>query len=136
MSVRLTRRSFLALAALGLAGGGAAAVRALTHDDTGEWNGPARTAALLFDDPEAARVLGERWIERPSPEDDAQRLVELLSQDQPALGRALTAADVPALRRLAGSRVAHDLGAGHFLVVDGWFVSFTESRLAALLAVP
>ena len=134
MSARLSRRSFLALAGVVVVGGGAAAARLLGGEDTDDLTGPARTAAMLFDDPEAARRVGERWLELNPAENDPELLVTLLSRAQPGLGRALAAGDVPTTRRLARQRAAHELGAGDLRHLDAWLVSATEVRLAALLA--
>jgi hypothetical protein len=133
MTLRLTRRSFLALLGVAVAGGGAAAARLLTGDSQ-QWSGPARTAAMLFDDPDAARRLGEAWLEHRPQENDLDVLVGLLSQAAPGLRRALNDGDAASVRRLAGRQAVHELAAGDLRHIDGWLLAPTEARLAALLA--
>jgi len=130
---RLTRRSFLALIGVAVAGGAAAAARLLTGG-THEWSGPARTVATLFDDPEAARRLGETWLERRPAENDREVLLRRLSEAEPGLRRALIAGDVASVRTLAARRATHELAAGDLRHLEGWLVAPTEARLAALLA--
>jgi hypothetical protein len=132
---RLTRRSFLALLGLAGAGGGAAAARFLLDDDGApRWSGAAGTSAALFDDPEAARRLGEAYIRVHGGEHDRRRLVRLLSRSEREWRRALEDQDPAALRVLAGRRAARELAAGDLVEVDGWWIAPTEARLCALLA--
>ena len=124
MTARLTRRSFLALGAVVVAGG-AAAVAKLLEDGGAEWTGDAATVAELVDDPEAVRDLGEAYLAqggRPGPLDTA-------------VERALRARDAGALRRAVRARAAQEASADELISVNGWLVAPTEARVAALLAV-
>ena len=123
MSARLTRRSFLALGAVVVAGG-AAAVARLLADGGEEFTGDAATVAELFEDPEAVRELGKAYVAqggRTRPRD-------------PAVERALRARDAESLRRAVRVRAAHEAAADELISVNGWLVTPTEARVAALLA--
>jgi hypothetical protein len=125
VSARLTRRSFLALGAVVVAGG-AATARLLT-DDGEEWSGNAATVAELFDDPEAVRELGEAYLAQSGERDPTR----LLAAD---VQRALRARNGEALRRAVRARSAQEAAADELISVGGWLVAPTEARLAALLA--
>ena len=126
MSARLTRRSFLALGAVAIAGGAAAAARLLT-DDGEEWTGDAATVAELFDDPEAVRELGKAYLAQTGERDPASLL-------DPAVERALRARNAEALRRAVRARAAQEAAADELISVNGWLVAPTEARVAAVLA--
>lgn len=121
MTAPLTRRRLLAaLAAVGL---GAAGWRVL---DDGDDSPEARLAAVLADR-DAARNVGERYLDTRPAERDAALLVRRLAP----LGDPAVAPE-QVLREQALDAVRRDFEVGRFVIVDGWYLAETEARLCAL----
>ena len=119
-----------------LAGGGAAVA--------GLWwrlfAGPSRRTRELaerrllacFPKPRAIRALGERYLEAYPGEGDRRRLIELVLDD---LGVGEELGTGRAFRLRIAELVRADFLAGRTLRLEGWIISRTEGRLAALVAV-
>lgn len=123
MNRRLTRRTFLALAAAGV---GAAALGRWLRDGSGEPE-LALTArvAALFDDRGSAQEVGRAYLRYQPEEDGEHELARLLEQAHPGWRRG-------DLRRHARAAVRADYRRGDMLADDGWYIARTEARLAAL----
>jgi hypothetical protein len=125
MSPEITRRRALQLLGAGAAAVVVAGVGSLRRRD-GDGDGAASTTATapLPDDPVAR--IGRRYLDEVPEEEDADRLRELLGVTGSA-SAALNPTLLPA--------VAADFTAGDIVVVDGWHLSRTEARAAALFAL-
>jgi hypothetical protein len=116
VSPRLSRRAFLI--AVGGAGVGIAAVWRLLEDE-GD-----RVLAVVFDDVEAARAVGEAYLAGHPDEADEQLLLRLLGLER----GDIRADDVRRLR----AAVRGDYERSDLALVEGWYLSRTECRLCAL----
>jgi hypothetical protein len=124
VSSRLTRGAFLALAAAGV--GAVAAGRWLQGGSREPELAFTTQVAELFDDRGATREIGRAYL-RDHPEEEGEReLARLMNQAHPGLVRG-------DLRRRARAAVRTDYRRGDVLAVDGWYLSRTEARLAALV---
>lgn len=122
MSATLTRRRLLAL--LAAAGVGAAGWR--LADDGGADSPEGRLTAVLGDR-EAARIVGERYLEGRPAERDERALLRLLRP----LGDPEFLADEELGTRVRRA-VRSDFAEGRVVLVEGWYLSETEVRLCAL----
>jgi hypothetical protein len=124
----VSRRSFIALVAAGITGGGIAIWRSWTEGESAT----AQTIEAFLSDPEAARRLGEDYL-RSDP------------ATTPALARAVAPAGVQpddwfadvgrgAFARRVRGLAADDWKHGRVVVVQGWRLAATEARLCALYA--
>jgi hypothetical protein len=118
-------------------GGGLAGWQVLGEDGGGSEDsgsptttttGAAPTPASSLGD--ALVVLGSRYLAQFPDESDRATLLEAL----PALGGRVPERPAQALRALADQAVA-DHEAGDVVTVDGWVLSRTECRAAALYAL-
>jgi hypothetical protein len=119
VSRQVNRRMFLLLV-VGAGASATAAWRLL------EANGDSPDAAVagFFDDPAAARRVGEAYLERYSAEAGEERLTRLLG-----LGDGQPPAVEQARVRAA---VRRDYEESRLTLVEGWYLSRTEARLCAL----
>ena len=120
--MRSTRRALLAA-------GGAAAVLPLSWP--GAWAGTSDADRLraAVADPASAALLGRAYVARFPQEIDRARLAAAVMASLPA-----PAPDGGALRRLLRARIRGDFRDGATIALDGWILSRTEARLAALWA--
>jgi len=120
---RLDRRRFLLLAA----GGGAAVVVGLGLK-LGLGDGDPRTTGAAGPSPAAAEAVGRRYLEETPAEsteaDLRAALPDELADVQPGEETARLSAAVHA-----------DFDQGRTIELDGWLLSVTECRVAALSAV-
>ena len=119
MSRQVNRRTFLLLI-VGAGAGATAAWRLF------EANGDSPNAAVagFFDDPAAARRVGEAYLERFPAEAGEVRLKRLLG-----FGDGQPLAVEQARVREA---VRRDYEESRLTLVEGWYLSRTEARLCAL----
>jgi hypothetical protein len=129
----LHRREFLqqlgAASALALSGGAAVVLAC------GEGRDPLVSAlAGLFEEPEAARTVGEAWLAQQSPPPGAAELLDALTDGDAGAARDLARSDPAAL--LAGLRERHraDFEADRTAEVRGWVLSRTEAQVCGALA--
>jgi len=131
---KLDRRRFLVGLAV-LAGGGAALVGLWFHHVAGPSRRVRARAERLFlsyfPEPEAIRPLGESYLEAHPGEADHGRLIELVLDE---LGVVEELGTDRAFGLRISALVRADFAAGRTLRLQGWIVSRTECRLAALVA--
>ena len=117
----MTRRS--ALAALTAAGVGIGLVFVFTRLRR---PGVAQIAAALdLESRVGWHELGRRYLTRFPADRDAEAWIDEMSE-------ALDGADDDQLRRALSARITRDFALGQTVEVDGWTLSRTEARLAAL----
>jgi hypothetical protein len=126
MSLRLTRRGFLAGLAAGIVGAALGLRLYWSADRTPA--GSERLARLLPHADSAARI-GRRYLEGARREANAARLVALIGM-VPADGETDAA-----LRERMQARIGQDFIDGATVAVDGWLLSATEARLCALVSL-
>jgi hypothetical protein len=119
VSRQVSRRTFLLLV-VGAGAGATAGWRLLTADG----DSPNAAVAGFFDDPSAARRVGEAYLERYPAEAGEERLTRLLG-----LGGGQPLAVEQARVRAA---VRRDYEESRLALVEGWYLSRTEGRLCAL----
>jgi hypothetical protein len=124
----MTRRAFLAAAALAAAGGGLV-YRSRPGDFESKLDQTAE-AARLFDELEAAQRIGRVYLDDHPEEADLATLVRLLEKES----GWRTAWEGPSERiaELARWATRHDYDKGRIVAVEGWILSRTEARLCAL----
>lgn len=129
----ISRRQLLAgmgVAVAALLPGG---VRFVTAPEPSPGGELADRLAGLVTAPDALRALGRQHlrqrIDRPSPATLAR---EILPPD--VSERQAVALDDQELLRLVTDRVSSEYVASEFVAVDGWILTPTEARLAALVA--
>lgn len=127
MTTRVSRRAFLGA---GVAAAGAAAVTAGWWRVVGSPSSPppvaqgSVTPMRFFADPEAARRVGEAYLEL-APEDADTDLLD------DALGVRDGTIDAAGVR----GRARADFDQGDVVDIDGWYLSRSEARLCALVAL-
>jgi hypothetical protein len=126
MSLRLTRRGFLAGLVAGVVG--AALGLRLYWSGARTPAGAERLASTLPHTDSAVR-LGRRYLEGAPGESDAARLVALIGT-MPSDGESDAA-----LRERLQARIRQDFIDGATVAVDGWLLSLTEARLCALVSL-
>jgi len=126
MSLRLTRRGFLAGLAAGVVG--AALGLRLYWSGARTPAGAERLASTLPHSDSAVR-LGRRYLEGAPEEADAAHLIALIGTLP-----AGTESDA-ALRERLQARIRQDFIDGTTVAVDGWLLSLTEARLCALVSL-
>lgn len=130
---RISRRAFLAAAALAAAGSGGVAYRLLSEDDFDPELEQTVAVARLFDELEPARRVGRAYLTDHPGEADERTLVRLLVATS-GWDRASEASPTR-LGELARSALTRDFERGKTVAVDGWILSRTEARLCALVAL-
>jgi len=126
MSLRFSRRGFLATFAAGIVG---AALGLRLYWNPGRTSAEAQRLARLLPHTDSAARLGRRYLEGTPQEADAGRLLTLIDAT-PADGEADAA-----LRERLDARTRQDFIAGATVAVDGWLLSVTEARLCALVSL-
>lgn len=132
MSLRFTRRTFLAGLATGIVG---AAIGLRLYWSSGSATREAMRLAGVLRHPDGAALLGRLYLAESPREADAARLVALIGA---ALGPALkpvSAATDAALRAGLDERIRNDFIGGDMVMVGGWLLSITEARLCALVSL-
>ena len=121
----LDRRQFLQLTALGIVGSIAESACAPTADGTGAVDRP-RLLAMLG--PERVRELGTHYRASTPSENSADTLRAAISNGHrlriPSLGIGTL-----------DDQIRDDFANGRTVVVDGWVLSVTEARQAALFSL-
>jgi hypothetical protein len=135
MSLRLSRRTFFA----GLAAGIAATALGLrlywSGGSGGNTRGAAKRLAGVLRHPDSAARLGRLYLESTPGEADAARLVMLIGTARGPALPAITDATDESLRSGLEERIRNDFINGKTVVVDGWLLSPTEARLCALVSL-
>jgi hypothetical protein len=126
---RISRRAFLAAAALAAVGGGGLAYRLTTSESEAELEQTAE-AARLFDELGPARRVGRAYLDDNPEEANEQALVRLLNEEPAWQG----VWDAPPARiaDVARRSIRRDYLNGRTVPVEGWILSRTEARLCAL----
>lgn len=134
MSVRATRREFLALSA----GAGMTALlvafrpwRALVEMPASQSLPEARLAGL-FRDPDSARRVGREYLRNAPDEASTARLVSAIAVGLPGGVAGLRDISDADLRELLSKRMVEDFDLGRTAELQGWVLSLTEARLCAL----
>jgi hypothetical protein len=129
MNDRIERRTFLKGTALWLAAPGLLAGLAGC--------GPAQELAgnlsAFHRDPSAAREIGRAYLLVAPEEQDRDRLLETLAGEALEEWEELAIRDPAALHRAVRARHHDDFRHGRTVRLNGWILSRTESRLAALV---
>jgi hypothetical protein len=123
VNARLTRRAFLALAVAGAAA--VVSARWLRDGSPASELELTNRVAALFDDAGAVRELGRAYLDDHPAEDDERELARLLERAHPGWAGG-------DLRGRARTAARDDYRAGELVGVEGWYLSRTEARLAAL----
>lgn len=133
---RLDRRSFVfgGLGVLSLAVVPPGVVRLLGDRSRSTNAVTADRLVELFADPEEVAPLGRRYLELRRDRPDESRLISELLPPHADPASIIRASDAE-LRELLDAWMADDLAAGRIEEVDGWLLSSTDVRLAALLAM-
>ncbi|MBW2421258.1 MAG: hypothetical protein JRH19_22135 [Deltaproteobacteria bacterium] len=85
--------------------------------------------------PDSTRAVGWAYLRRHPEEADEQRLIEALVGEDSELRAALQAQHPKRVRSRLRRRHRDDFGAQRTVVLEGWVLSRTETRLAALAAL-
>jgi hypothetical protein len=123
---QLTRRGFLAAAALAAIGGGGVLYRVRASDDFNPDLEQTAQAARLLGEVAPAQRLGRAYLAEHPNEASEQTLVRLLAADD--VWGDTTAVFSANARRA----VRQDFDSGRTVLVQGWVLSRTEARLCAL----
>jgi hypothetical protein len=126
MSLRITRRGFLAGLAAGIVG---AAIGLRLHWSGGGATGDAMRLAGVLQHPDSAARLGRLYLDGTPREADAARLVTLIG------AAPVSVTTDEALRASLDERIRNDFINGNTVAVDGWLLSITEARLCALVSL-
>lgn len=130
---RLTRRRFLLLAAATVpAAAGAAGLLWARRGPESRADTFAGRATAFIDDLEAARRLGRSYVEANPAEAGERQLERLLVEASSEWHAARGPVDVETMRTLARREARRDFAEDRLVAVDGWYLSRTEARLAAL----
>ncbi len=121
----LDRRRFLQLSALGVVAAVAdsACARSSDHADAAL----DRPQLLAMLGPERVRQLGDHYRAATPRENSADALRAAISNGQ--------GPRIPLLRKSIDDQVRDDFEAGRTVLVDGWILSVTEARQAALFSL-
>lgn len=119
LEMELNRRRFLQVAALGVA---AAIVQTCSEEGDRALDQPLLIATLGAD---RVRELGARYRVQTPNESTAETLRAAINNDH----------GFRFLRRSIDDRVQDDFAAGRTVLVDGWLLSVTEARQAALFSL-
>ena len=116
----LDRRRFLQLTALGVIG--SATEIACARDTAATLAHPQLVEMLGAD---RVRQLGERYRAATPGEDSAEKLHDAISRG----------GDFHLFRTSIDDQINDDFKNGHTVIVDGWILSVTEARQAALFSL-
>jgi len=132
MSLRFTRRTFLAGLAAGIVG---AALGLRLYWSGGNATREAMRLTGMLRHPDSAALLGRLYLDKNPQEADAARLVTLIGATQDPALPPVTAAPDESLRSSLEERIRNDFIDGDTVAVDGWLLSITEVRLCALVSL-
>ncbi|HJQ55057.1 MAG TPA: hypothetical protein VJ825_14550 [Gemmatimonadaceae bacterium] len=121
--MQLDRRSFLRVSALGVAA--AIVYPACEGSDRGTVDKPRLLDMLGAD---RVRAIGNRYVASTPNENTADAL-------RSAVSKSRSQSRVPLMPRSIDDQVREDFINGHTVLVDGWVLSVTEARQAALFAL-
>lgn len=129
----LDRREFLAQL-----GAGAAAALAFSSAGPLGCGGPrdplVGVLESLFDEVEAARVIGAAWLAAQPTPPAAEALLAEIADGRLEAARALAGSDPVALLAQLRERHRADFESGRTAEVRGWLLSLTEARVCGALA--
>lgn len=125
----MTRRAFLAAAALAAAGGAGILYRRADDGFDPELE-QTRDAARVLDELEPARRVGRAYLDDHPGEAAEATLVRLLEREP---GWSAAWDDADALAQLARRTIRSEYADGTTVTVQGWLLSRTEARLCALV---
>ena len=126
MSLRFTRRGFLAGLAAGIIGAALGLRLYRWHENDTR---AAERLAGVFQHPDSAARLGRLYLDGAPQEADTAHLLTLI-------GAAPAATETDeALRARLEARIREDFINDDLVAVDGWLVSRTEARLCALVSL-
>jgi hypothetical protein len=126
----MTRRAFLAGAALAAAGAGGLLYRAATDEGFDADLAQTEAVARLFDELEPARRIGRAYLDDHPDEREERALVRLL-EERPGW-RGVWHNSPRAVAKLARRTMQREYDTGQTVAVEGWILSRTEARLCAL----
>jgi hypothetical protein len=132
MSLRVTRRTFIAGLVAGIAG---AALGLRLYWSGGSAAREARRLAGVLQHPDSAALLGRLYLDGNPREADAARLLTLIGASPGPALPPVSAATNEALRARLEERIRNDFINGDTVAVDGWLLSITEARLCALVSL-
>jgi hypothetical protein len=132
MSLRFTRRTFLAGLAAGIVG---AALGLRQYWSGGGVTREAMRLAGVLRHPDSAALLGRLYLDGNPKEANAARLVTLIGAAHGPALPPVTAAPDESLRSGLEERIRNDFIHGDTVAVDGWLLSITEARLCALVSL-
>jgi len=132
MSLRLTRRTFLAGLAAGIVGAALGLRQYWSGDSTTR---EAMRLAGVLRHPDSAALLGRLYLDRNPQEANAARLVTLIGATRGPALPAVTEAPDESLRSGLEERIRNDFINSDTVTVDGWLLSITEARLCALVSL-
>jgi hypothetical protein len=124
-AMQLDRRRFLQVSALGVA---AAIIypACAEHDRNGTAPNHPRLLDMLGAD--RVRAIGMRYLAATPNENNPDAL-------RSAISKSRSRSRVPLMPRSVDDQVREDFINGHTVLVDGWVLSVTEAREAALFAL-
>ena len=130
------RRGFLkVLMGLGLAGMSQCFLlgRVLAKGDTADRLG--EKLPRVYDCLDSAKVIGREYLRIVPEEAQKKVLLDLICRGSMSNQARLLRSDVTATRRQLQDWIRKDFEMGHTVMVNGWMLSQTESRICALTAV-
>jgi len=132
MTLRFTRRRFLAGLAAGIVG---AALGLRLYWSGGSATREAMRLTGVLRHPDSAALLGRLYLDGNPKEADTARLVTLINAARGPALPPVTAAPDESLRAGLEERIRNDFIHGDTVAVDGWLLSITEARLCALASL-
>ncbi len=89
----------------------------------------------VYDCLESAQIIGQKYL-RTAPEEAHKRvLLDLICRGSASNQAQLLVSDVPTTRSVLQEWIRKDFELGRTVLVNGWMLSQTETRLCALSAV-
>lgn len=89
----------------------------------------------VFDCRESASVIGQEYLRIAPKEAHKTVLLDLMCQGSLSNQERLLVSDIPAARSVLQEWIRKDFELGRTVLVNGWFLSQTETRLCALTAL-
>lgn len=123
--MQLDRRRFLQVSALGVAAAIAYPACEGSDRSSAQVDKPRLLAMLGAD---RVRAIGKRYVAGAPNENSADAL-------RSAISKSRSQSRVPLMPRSIDDQVREDFTTGHTVLVDGWVLSVTEARQAALFAL-